>query len=1040
MTRGWRKAVSLALAAILLIVLLPELPGGDAFAAASYGKTTAADVAVRKEASTSSDIWFRVDKGTVAQILTVQTIGKTVWYKVQLEKPGSGTKNVYVGFIRGEYFAELNSTETAAWVQNPVNTVTAGGQAAASSGRGVGTITNSGVNFRSSPSLKGSVIMKLDRGATVELISIPAANSPDPWYEIWYAGNTGFVQGPYVKVVSVGSANVSNSTINADGSVTVSTNPTTDTAQTQPTTVQQPTVIAPAASTNYVKLLLNQTNLYSLPNGAVVTQWTGVGSTLPLAGAATMYGGYAWYPVQYGSIVYYVRGDSVQITTQPAAQAAATATPAPTQGSSVVPSATNAPGTLGYVVTTRSDVNLRLNPAGEVIQQVPRGTIVPFLSTPVSDSGYTWYYVRVGSVHGYLRGDCVQPCDASGAVLPGAVTPVPAATATVNSYGYVRTIANKVNLRNKPAGESLEQIAIRTVLPLRGNPVQSGRYTWYPVVAASGRTGYLRSDCVVVTDASGAEIPGSSTAGTTVTPAPEGSVVYGYVRVTRSNVNLRATAAGETISQVARDTVWPLTGSPTTVSGYTWYPVRANGRNGFLRGDCVAMLTDEQVLAYLGGQKIPVITAAPTATPDAATASEYVVTIVDKVNLRKAATKDSALEDRVPLGTVLHYLSTTTAGGEIWYNVVHDGKKLWVMGSYVRIMGQQETSGGQQSGGATVTTQPVPTGEGFVKTIKSGVNVRKKPGGDSMGTIARGIVLTYSEAQKGDKYVWYHVRTNLGQGWVRADCVEECLADGSALGSAPATGTTGNPNGSTVSSTVVEASYSILKLGSSGTPVTRLVNALIAQGYYTGASTSKYTEDVQAAVSAFQRAKGLWVDGIAGSATQHALFGTVPVGTAADSSSMSMVLYPAEKIDWFTGGIQELWPRGANCKVYDVRTGIVWWAHRWAGSNHADIEPLTAADTARLCQIYGVSKASDIVKKDLWQRRPCLVTINGHTYACSLYGVPHNYGAGDISTNNMNGQICMHFTNSKTHTSKKVDSYHKAAIQYAWENAPNGHK
>ena len=87
-----------------------------------------------------------------------------------------------------------------------------------------------------------------------------------------------------------------------------------------------------------------------------------------------------------------------------------------------------------------------------------------------------------------------------------------------------------------------------------------------------------------------------------------------------------------------------------------------------------------------------------------------------------------------------------------------------------------------------------------------------------------------------------------------------------------------------------------------------------------------------------------------------------------------------------------------------------------------------------------MSKASDIANKNLWQRRPCLVTIGSHTYACSLYGVPHNYGAGDITGNNMNGQICMHFTNSKTHTSKKVDSYHKSAIEYAWQNAPNGHK
>ena len=77
----------------------------------------------------------------------------------------------------------------------------------------------------------------------------------------------------------------------------------------------------------------------------------------------------------------------------------------------------------------------------------------------------------------------------------------------------------------------------------------------------------------------------------------------------------------------------------------------------------------------------------------------------------------------------------------------------------------------------------------------------------------------------------------------------------------------------------------------------------------------------------------------------------------------------------------------------------------------------------------------------MWQRRPCLVTIGTRTFACSLYGVPHNYPKGDtIPDNEYRGQACLHFTNSKTHDSNKVDSGHQAAIEYAYENAPNGHK
>ena len=154
--------------------------------------------------------------------------------------------------------------------------------------------------------------------------------------------------------------------------------------------------------------------------------------------------------------------------------------------------------------------------------------------------------------------------------------------------------------------------------------------------------------------------------------------------------------------------------------------------------------------------------------------------------------------------------------------------------------------------------------------------------------------------------------------------------------------------------------------------------------------------------------------------------------------SRSMKIYPAESINWYTGGIADMISRGSTFQIYDVKTGRIWKAYRQAGGDHMDIEPATASDTKILCAIYGVSSASEIAEQNLWKRRPCLVTVNGHTYACSLYGIPH--GKSTISGNNMSGQICLHFTGSKTHGTKKVDSGHKEAIQYALNHAPNGKK
>ena len=85
------------------------------------------------------------------------------------------------------------------------------------------------------------------------------------------------------------------------------------------------------------------------------------------------------------------------------------------------------------------------------------------MSSTVVD-GYAWYYVQVDNVRGYVRGDCVQVCNADGSDLvtaaPGAANTPATVTATpaTTAYGYVRLVEDKVNLRTKPAGKTQEQL------------------------------------------------------------------------------------------------------------------------------------------------------------------------------------------------------------------------------------------------------------------------------------------------------------------------------------------------------------------------------------------------------------------------------------------------------------------------------------------------------------------------------------------------------------------------------------------------------
>jgi peptidoglycan hydrolase-like protein with peptidoglycan-binding domain len=70
----------------------------------------------------------------------------------------------------------------------------------------------------------------------------------------------------------------------------------------------------------------------------------------------------------------------------------------------------------------------------------------------------------------------------------------------------------------------------------------------------------------------------------------------------------------------------------------------------------------------------------------------------------------------------------------------------------------------------------------------------------------------------------------------------------------------------------------LLRRGSRGTPVTQLQNTLKAQGFYPGPVTGYYGGLTEEAVRRFQQAKGLSVDGTAGSKTLSALGGNFDTG------------------------------------------------------------------------------------------------------------------------------------------------------------------
>ena len=209
-----------------------------------------------------------------------------------------------------------------------------------------------------------------------------------------------------------------------------------------------------------------------------------------------------------------------------------------------------------------------------------------------------------------------------------------------------------------------------------------------------------------------------------------------------------------------------------------------------------------------------------------------------------------------------------------------------------------------------------------------------------------------------------------------------------------------------------------LKKGSSGADVKALQTKLKELGFLTGSLDGVFGANTEKAVKAFQKSAGLAADGIAGSKTLTAL--DIEQGlTQEKSSDESIVHGTAKTMDWWTSDIQKIFAVGVVATITDVDTGISWKEKRFAGKNHADIQPLTKADTALLKKVYGHWS---------WKRRAVFVTINGENYAASIHGMPHG---GSNLNNNFPGHHCCHFLNSRTHGSNKVDKNHQKMVAKA---------
>ena len=370
------------------------------------------------------------------------------------------------------------------------------------------------------------------------------------------------------------------------------------------------------------------------------------------------------------------------------------------------------------------------------------------------------------------------------------------------------------------------------------------------------------------------------------------------------------------------------------------------------------------------------------------------------LNVRKSNSSDSKVLKSLSRGTTVEVLSTSGS----WYKINAGGVKGYVAKKYVSR--SSSSSSGSSSGKSYSSDGTCSVGDSgdTVKAIQRKLKNLGYYSGSIDGDYGSGTkkaVLKFQKA-KGLKQTG-----NVNSATLKKINSLTSSSSSSSSSSKSSSGDAGDP----------------CAPGDSGEAVKWVQKKLKNLGYYSGSVDGDYGNGTKTAVKAFQKRNGLTANGKANSKTISKLKSSSTKAASSSSGGGGGSGTGTETLNWFKH--PNTIPHHATFKVKDVKTGKIFTVKRWTGANHADCEPATASDTKIMKSIYGHWS---------WKRRPILVKYNGHVYAASMNGMPH--GTQTIKNNNFNGHFCIHFSGSKTHGSKKVDSAHqsciKTALKHSW--------
>jgi len=544
-------------------------------------------------------------------------------------------------------------------------------------------------------------------------------------------------------------------------------------------------------------------------------------------------------------------------------------------------------------------------------------------------------------------------------------------TTKTESFKGVVKVSGSLNVRK---GAGTQYAKLGTLKNGKEVTVTGSKGDWY-AIDYNGTTGYVSRDYITKKQDDTTQKDETGDKDDTVTDTS----FTGKIKVSGSlNVRKGAGTSYAKLGTLKNGAQVKVTGSKGN-----WYAIDYNGKTGYVSGDYVVKAeesddkTDDTAFESFDG-KVKISSGSLRMRKGAGTSHEVVAKLKNGAKVKVTGESGS------------------------WYKIDYDGKAGYVSKSYIVKVTEDKP--------ADTDDEDAKTTKGYITA--SALNVRKGAGSNYsvLGKLYKGTEVEIISTADG----WCKIKYGTGTGYVSASYVSEEEKD---------TEDTDISTGGSLLSRNFDMETT-LSSGDTGSKVEDLQTVLKHKGFYSGKIDGIFDSDVKSAVKAFQKSAGLESDGIAGEYTLCSLYSMIyPVAKAdlklkaLDNGSDIPIIKPS----WSEAN--SLLPRRAEFTVVDVKTGYTYKCIRVGGSLHADVEPATATDTNIMYHSFN--------GKWSWARRPVWVVYNGVRMAASINCQPHGYET--VAGNDMMGQVCIHFMNSRTHGGNVVDSAHQSCINEAYK-------